>query len=109
MGVTVQDVLTTWGQNPQGVFTGQQYRLRAGAPMPVMNGGFVIHTFMAELSQVDSYLCTEELPGSHEFRGQGGNYISASFSRLNVRGGDKFQGKIIHSPSYIEEDGYGFN
>lgn len=109
MGIVVQDSLTVWEQNPQGVFTGQQYRLRAGAPMPVMNGGFVIHTFMAELSQVDTFLCTEELPGSDEFRGQGGDYVKANFSRLNVRTGDYFQGNIIYSPSYIEEDGYGFN
>lgn len=108
--IDVKNVSTEWAQGTQtGVFTGQQYRLRAGAPMPVMRGGFVIHTFKAELTRVDSFLCIEELPGSDEFKGQGGSYVSANFSRLNIKGGDIFQGKITYSPSYIEEDGYGFN
>ncbi len=107
--INVQNVSTTWQQTSTGVFTGQQYRLRAGAPMPVMRGGFVIHTFMAELNRIDTFVCTENLPGSNEFRGQGGSYISANFSRLNIRGGESFQGSIIYSPSYIDESGYGFN
>jgi hypothetical protein len=90
-------------------YTGYQYRLRAGTPMPVARGGFVLHTFMAEKSQVDSYLCTESLPGSEEFRGQGGNLVSANFSRLPITGGNTFQGKIVHNPTFIEEDGMGFN
>lgn len=84
-------------------FEGQQYRLRAGAPMPIRGGGFVLHTFMAELSDVDVYLCTESLPGSDQFRGQSGSYISASFSRLNIKGGNTFQGKIIKNLQYITE------
>jgi hypothetical protein len=108
--ISVKGITTTWGQDSKtGAFTGHQYRLRAGSPMPTMHGGFVIHTFKAELSRVDSFACTSSLPGSHEFIGQGGQYISANFSRINVVEGESFQGKVIYGPSYIEEDGYGFN
>jgi hypothetical protein len=85
------------------VFHGEHYRLRAGSPMPIRDGGFVLHTFKAELSDVDSYICTETLPGSDQFRGQGGSYLSASFSRLNIKGGNTFQGKIVKNLRYIEE------
>jgi hypothetical protein len=84
------------------VYHSEQYRLRAGAPMPAI-GKFVLHTFKAELSDIDIYACTDELPGSTEFRGQGGNYISGSFNRLPHRDGNLFQGKVTHSPTYIEE------
>lgn len=110
MGLTVKNVSTSWSLNEAtDVFEGEQYRLRAGSPMPTMHGGFVIHTFMAEVSKVYSFLCTESLPGSEQFRGQGGSYISANFSRLNITGGNTFQGKIIDKPAYIDEGGYGFN
>jgi len=90
---------------PEVVYRGQQYRLRAGSPMPVQQAGrFVLHTFMAEINDVDIIACTESLPGSKQFRGQGGNMISANFSRLNVKGGNVFSGKIIYSPSYVDED-----
>jgi hypothetical protein len=86
-------------------FRGQQYRLRAGTPMPTMQAGrFVYHTFMAEVSDVDFISCTDTLPGSEEFRGQGGNLMSANFSRLNIKGGDIFSGKKVYSPSYVDED-----
>ena len=91
------------------VYTSKQYRLRAGEPMPITGGGFKLHTFMAEESDVYNYPCTDSLPGSEEFRGQGGNYISAQFSRLQVKGGNYFQGKIVNNPKYIEEDALGFN
>lgn len=86
----------------QDVYHSEQYRLRAGAPMPAL-GKFVLHTFKAELSDIDIYACTDELPGSDEFRGQGGSYMSASFSRLPHIGGGLFQGKIVHAPDYIDE------
>lgn len=86
------------------------YRLRAGAPMPTMNNGeFVLHTFMAEYSRIEVFACTESLPASNEFRGQGGNLVSASFSRLNVKGGNLFQGKKVYNPDFIEEDDLPFN
>jgi hypothetical protein len=87
------------------IYRGQVYRLRAGTPMPVYNSGFfVLHTFMAEVSEVDMIACTESLPASSEFRGQGGNLMSASFTRLNVQGGAVFSGKKVYAPTYVDED-----
>ena len=92
------------------LYTGKAYKLRAGSPMPVRPTGgsdlskFVLHTFMAEETTIDFYSCTQELPRSREFRGQGGINLSANFSRLNVKGGAYFSGKITHSMVYIEED-----
>jgi len=106
---TISVSSSSYGSNWSGdgtVFHGERYRLRAGAPMPIRDGGFVLHTFKAELTDVDSYLCTESLPGSHQFRGQSGDpsaYLSANFSRLNIKGGDTYQGKIISNLRYIEE------
>jgi len=85
-------------------YTGEQYRLRAGAPMPVGNSRFVLHTFMAEKNEIDLIVYTNTLPGSDEFRGQGGNYMSANFSRLADIGGNSFSGKIVHEPEYVDED-----
>ena len=90
---------------PEVSYTGQQYRLRAGSPMPIQTAGvFVLHTFMAEVSDITIYACTSSLPGSTDFRGQGGNFISANFSRLNAKGGEVFSGKIVNSPSFVDED-----
>lgn len=94
-------------------YTSTQYRLRASTPMPVRTGNdFVWHTFMAEVNDIEIYDCyTDTLPGSEEFRGQGGPkaYMSAQFSRIGATGGNTFQGRIVYSPTYIEEDALGFN
>ena len=89
---------------PELTYEGEIYRLRAGAPMPVGGGDFVLHTFMAEKSRVIIYACTSNLPASSEFRGQGGNLVSANFSRLNIAGGTVFAGKTVESPEYVDED-----
>lgn len=90
-------------------YVGLQYRLRAGSPMPVMvAGNFVLHTFMAEENTIDIYLHTEDLPSSTEFRGQGGAFMSANFSRLNDRGGNSFQGKMVHNTVFVEEREWGY-
>jgi len=89
---------------PEKIFRGEQYRLRAGTPMPVRGGSFVLHTFMAEVSEINIIACTENLPASSEFRGQGGDLMSASFSRLNVKGGTVFSGKKVYAPTYVDED-----
>jgi len=82
-----------------------QYRLRAGAPMPTeIQGRFVLHTFMAEKSQVDFYAYTTSVVGSSQFRGQGGNYMSANYSRLLDESGDVFSGKVVHNPDFVDED-----
>jgi hypothetical protein len=100
------------------VFTGAQYRLRASAPMPVGGtnygspafsaGEFVLHTFGAEVNEVDLYDCTTELPASSEFRGQGlgGDLVSANFSRIGAKGGRHFQGRTVHVPTYTDEGDY---
>ena len=87
----------------ENVFTSEQYKLRAGTPMPVVGGQFKLHTFMGELSKVDNVMCTDSLPGSGDFRGQGGDLMSASFSRLAVEDGKMFSGKKVYSPTYVEE------
>ncbi len=90
-------------------FVGETYRIRASTPMSVTEttGYFVWHTFMAEISRMDVYDCyTDDLPASSEFRGQGGDKMSASFTRLNVVGGETFQGKISYSPTYVEEGSF---
>jgi hypothetical protein len=85
-------------------FMAKQYRLRAGNPMPIGNGEFVLHTFMAEEADVEIVACTDQLPSSTDFRGQGGNLMSASFSRLNVKSGSIFNGKKVYAPTYVDED-----
>jgi hypothetical protein len=79
--------------------------------MPVKSGlgNFVLHTFGAEKTHVDNYLCTNSLPSSRDFRGQGGDLIQASFSRLQDIGGNTFTGQIVYNPEFIEEDGLNFN
>ncbi len=89
------------------VYRTKQYRLRAGAPMPVQ-GGFVLHTFKAEVNDIDIIAYTEDVVGSEQFRGQtiGATLISASYSRLPSAGGDAFQGKIVYSPTFVDEGDY---
>ena len=90
---------------PEQIYRSEQYRLRAGSPMPVQSGRtFVLHTFMAEKNLVDVVACTNLLPGISQFRGQGGNLLSANFSRLNAKGGDVFSGKVVYAPTFVDED-----
>lgn len=86
------------------IYNSRVYRLRAGSPMPIRGTEFVLHTFMAEVSDLEIIACTETLPASSEFRGQGGDLMSASFNRLNVKGGGIFSGKKVYSPNYVDED-----
>lgn len=88
------------------VYIGYQYRLRASTPMPVEGGDFKFHTFGAERNKINIYECTQTLPKSSEFRGQGleGGLISAQFSRLGDRTGTHFQGRTVEAPEYLDED-----
>lgn len=86
------------------VLTGTTYKLRAGAPMPIDESNFVMHTFMAEESEVKTYLYTEDLPQSSDMRGQGGDFVSASYNRLEGKGGNSFSGSTIGNPDYVDED-----
>lgn len=92
-------------------YEGTVYKLRAGSPIPVSGGigDFVLQTFKAEKSRVDACICIEKLPSSDEFRGQGGNLMSASFSRLQDMDTELFQGKRVYNPEYIEEEELKFN
>jgi len=74
------------------------YRLRCGSPMPIMrSGSFVVHTFGVEYLIDRVYMCTSRLPASSEFRGRGGNLLSANFTRLNVKE-EVYQGKTVIDP-----------
>ena len=86
------------------VLTGTTYKLRAGAPMPIAGQDFVLHTFMAEESEVKTYLYTEDLPSSSDMRGQGGDFVSASYNRLEGNGGKSFSGRTVKSPDFVDED-----
>lgn len=91
------------------------YRLRASNPMPISTiGDFVLHTFGVEKMTTRVYPCTDTLPKSSEFRGQGGTLLSANFSRLNIEGGRLFQGKTTFRPGYpqnpiLDEDSLPYN
>lgn len=91
--------------------SGAQYRLRAGSPMPIQDevGTFVLHSFMAAYNNVLINTCTTELKSSGEFRGQGGQYSSASYSQLPFKTGKYFQSKAATNEVYKEEDYAGFN
>ena len=58
---------------------------------------------MGEESDVHNYLYTESLPGSADFRGQGGDLVSANFTRLLDVSGDTYTGKVVDDPQYVEE------
>jgi len=96
---------------PEKSFITEQYKLRSGAPMPVAGGvgTFVLHTFMAEQTEITVFLCTDQLPASTEFRGQGGVLMSAGFNRLLNVEGETFAGQQVSNPEYIEEPELGFN
>jgi hypothetical protein len=95
-------------------YTGYIYRLRAGSPMPVTGSPgsttaiFKLHTFGAEKSEVTIYECTLSLPVSTQFKGQGGNLVSANFSRIGDTRGH-YQGREVYAPTYIDESSLGFN
>ena len=64
-------------------YIGKQYRLRAGSPMPTKHiGNFVVHTFYGQVETLTQAPCTDSLLESSEFKGQGGDYTSASFAKL---------------------------
>lgn len=91
-------------------YTGNDYKLRAASPMPVAGevGTFVLHTFMAETTTLTIDTCTVSLPSSTEFKGQGGKNSSANYSRLSIKNGGTFQGRVGGDVSYVEEGAYGF-
>lgn len=83
---------------------GLTYRLRAGSPIYDENGNAFLHTFGAELNEVLIYDCIkgEFLPSSDDFMGQGGQYMSANFSKIGDKD-DHFQGRIVKEPIFVSE------
>ena len=89
----------------------QTWRLRASSPMPKQAAGgcsgsnFVIQSFMAERTTIEVYTCIGpgKIPNSNEFVGQGGDYVSASFTQLPLKGDPKFSGKIVKDLVIVPE------
>lgn len=86
------------------VYTGYAYRLRAGTPMPIATPGeFVLHSFMAEYNIQDTNTCTKSLLASSAFRGQGGGYSSANYSRIVSAGDPIYSASESLNFKYVEE------
>lgn len=84
-------------------YTGTQYRLRAGSPMPTsVRGEFVLHSFMAANQDSVIETCEIQLLRSSDFQGQGGGFTSASYQRLPLTE-ERYSGKSTTSELYIEE------
>ena len=92
------------------IYESKQYKLRAGAPMPIGDAGageFITYTFMAEDIDIDIIAYTETINESADFRGQLGDLTSASFSRIVATNVEAYNGKREYNPTYIEEDDIG--
>ena len=90
-------------------YTGYEYRLRAGSPIVRAGGGGILQTFMAEKTEVTmiSVLGGEDILTSSNFSANGGEYISAEYSRYNDKSGNKFSGREVKKPEYIQESEMG--
>jgi len=86
-------------------YTGTTYRLRAGSPIYDESGRAYLHTFGGEKNTILIYECTtpNRLPSSDDFMGQGGNLMSASFSKIGDRN-HHYQGRIVYQPVFVEEN-----
>jgi len=85
-------------------FTSYIYRLRSSGPFPV-KGSLVVHTFMAEKSEVTNHEATTDLLSSNDMALYGGVYISASYNAhpFTLGGVMVFSGQEIKKPEYIDE------
>jgi len=85
-------------------FTSHIYRLRSSGAFPA-KGCLVIHTFMAEKSEVTSHEATIDLLSSSDMALYGGEYVSASYNAhpFTVDGMIIFSGQEIKKPEYIDE------
>lgn len=85
-------------------YVGYFYRLRGGQPMPVSRAGeFVLHSFMAEKHEQDSDTCATNFLRSSAFRGQGGTYSAANYTRLVAAGDPIYSASETHNFKYVEE------
>ena len=86
------------------VYTGYFYRLRAGSPMPIATpGSFVLHSFMAEYHIQDTDTCATTILPSSAFRGQGGGYSAANYSRIVAAGEAIYSSSESVNFKYVEE------
>lgn len=85
-------------------FVGYEFKLRAAPPMPKQGGGsFITQTFGVDKYKIVIQPVTDIIVDSSEFRGQGGQYISASYTRLQDKSGIKFSGRLVYSPTFEDE------
>ena len=90
-------------------YTGEQYRLRAGSPMPTSTPSrFVLQSFMASVQETDIETCITDIKSSSSFRGQGGGFMSASYSRLPLSE-ERYSGKVVANEVYHDESYRGYN
>ena len=68
-------------------------------------GSYIVHTFMAEVGDVTSQTCETEIASSSDFRGQGGNFTSATYNRLPISG-KYYSSTKVSNISYVEEGDY---
>lgn len=74
------------------------YRLRCASPMPIQGrGSFVLHTFGVEYLINRNYICSSYIPNSTSFRGQGGDLMSANFTRMDTKE-ELYQGREVVDP-----------
>ena len=87
-------------------FIGYTYKIRAGNPMKVGDGTGYLHTFMAESNEVivKPVVESSDMLESKDMLANGGDYISANYNRYKDKSGDKFNGKEVKKPEYIDED-----
>lgn len=86
------------------IYDGYHYRLRAGSPMPTADrGSFVLHSFMAEGQDQSTNTCATKLLTSSDFRGQGGSFISANYTRIVASGEAVYRASESIGIKYIEE------
>lgn len=86
------------------IYKGYFYRLRAGQPMPIATpGNFVLHSFMAEYNEQESNTCTNSLLTSVDFRGQGGGYSAANYTRISAAGEPVYNASETRNFKYTEE------
>ena len=86
-------------------FFADEFKLRAGPPMPVGvgTGEFVLQKFGVDKYQIIIQPTTDTIVDSSAFRGQGGPYISASYSRLQDKSGNIFSARLVKSPTFEDE------
>lgn len=87
-------------------FTSYIYKLRSSGPFSV-SGGFIVHTFKAEKSEVTIHEVVTSLKTSSDMAGQGGEYVSVSYTSLPFvyAGGIAFSGSEVKKPVIIDESG----